>query len=303
MTRTLRNSGPDAFSGFHPVILLLYFCGVLFFGMFTLHPAVLGITFISEFFYSVLLNGTRALKFNLFCMLPVTAAVALLNPLFNHAGVTIIFYLNGNPVTWEAVTAGMVYALAFIAVIITFSCFNRIMTSDRLMYLFGGLIPILSLIFSMTLRFVPRYKAQIKKIADAQKCIGMDPSQGNLIRRVRNGVQILSILITWALENAIESADSMKARGFGLRGRTSFSIFSWRKRDWLLLTAELAALAAALAGLIRGAFTSEYFPMIRIAGASGATVLFYFAYALFCLLPVFVDLKESMVWNKLKSAG
>jgi energy-coupling factor transport system permease protein len=299
MAGNLQNDGPDFFSGFHPAVLLLYFCGVLFFGMFSLHPVVLLITFFSEFFYSILLSGGKALKFDL-CMLPVTLAVALLNPLLNHAGATILFYLNGNPVTWEAIVAGANYALAFLAVLLTFSCFNRIMTSDKLMYLFGKLIPVLSLIFSMTLRFVPRYKAQIKKIAKAQKCIGKDPGHGNLLRRTENGVRILSVLITWALENAVETADSMKARGFGLKGRTSFSIYSWEKKDGLLLTVELAALLTALAGLAFGKFRAVYFPTIRIAGLDGTAALFDGAYAVFCLLPIAVDGKEALLWNRLK---
>jgi energy-coupling factor transport system permease protein len=301
--RNLPASGPDAFSGFHPAVLLLYFCVVLFFGMFSLHPVLLAITFFSEFLYSVLLKGRKALKFNVVYMLPITVLVALINPLVNHAGVTILFYLNGNPVTWEAAVCGMVYAFAFITVIITFSCFNQVMTSDKLMYLFGKLIPGLSLMFSMVLRFVPRYQAQIKKIAAAQKCIGMDPAHGNWIRRVKNGVAILSVLVTWALENAIETADSMKARGFGLKGRTSFSVFCWRKRDRALLTAELAGFGAVLAGLIAGEFRCGYFPAIRIAGLEPKAAVFYAAYALFCLLPAAVDGKEALTWNRLQSAG
>ena len=298
-----RRSDGDAFARFHPAVLLLYFCVVLFFCMFSLHPVILAVSFVSEFCWSVMLNGRRALKFNLAAMLPVTLAVALLNPLFNHAGVTILFYLNDNPVTLESVVFGWIYALAFVTAVIAFSCFNKIMTSDRLMYLFGRLAPIFSLMFSMTLRFVPRYKAQIGKIARAQKGIGMDPSHGNVPSRIRNGARILSILITWALENAIESADSMKARGFGLKGRTSFSIYSWKRGDRLLLVFELAAAGTVLTGLFAGRLASEYVPVIRIAGLDAGALPFYFAYALFCLLPVAADVKEDLEWRRLQSAG
>lgn len=302
MTETLKNGDPDAFSGFHPAILFIYFLGVLFFGMFSMHPVILLVTFVSEFIYSVMLNGKRALKFNVLNMLPITFAVALINPLINHGGVTILLYINDNPVTLESILCGMIYALAFITVIISFSCFNKIMTSDKLMYLFGRLVPTLSLMFSMTLRFVPRYKAQIKKITDAQKCIGMDPSHGNIIRRVKNGVRIISVLITWALENAIETSDSMKARGFGLKGRTSFSIFHWKKRDKLMLAAELILIGIPAAGLASGRFESIYFPAVCISGLDLKTVFFYFAYAVFCLLPATEDIKEFIIWNRLKSA-
>ena len=35
-------------------------------------------------------------------------------------------------------------------------------------------------------------------------------------------ITILSIMVTWCLENAIETADSMKSRGCGLPGRSAF---------------------------------------------------------------------------------
>lgn len=301
MTGMFQKNNPDAFSSYHPVILFLYFCVVLFFTMFFLHPILLAIAFCSVFLYSVQLNGRKAIRFNIFCMLPVTLIVSLINPLFSHAGGTILFYLNENPVTLESIVFGTVSGGAFITVIIAFSCFNKIMTSDKLMYLFGRLIPVLSLMFSMTLRFVPRYKAQIKKIANTQRCIGMDASHGNLLQRVKNGVQILSILITWALENAIETADSMKARGFGLKGRTSFSVFSWKRRDKTLLATEAVLLFSLLLGLGLGRFESVYFPAIRIAWPEGRSTAFYLAYALFCLLPIIVNRRENIVWNKLKS--
>ncbi len=303
VTGMFQKSDQDAFSSYHPLILFLYFCVVLLFNMFFMHPVILIISLVSVFIYSVILNGMKALKFNVLYMLPITIIVALINPLFNHSGVTILFYLNENPVTLESIVFGIISAVVFISVIIGFSCFNKVMTSDKLMYLFGRLIPILSLMFSMTLRFVPRYKAQMKKISNAQKCIGMDASRGNVLRRIRNGVRIISILITWALENAIESADSMKARGFELKGRTAFSVFSWKKRDKTLIVLQLILLCIILIGMVLGEFNAAYIPIIVISGMGQKSFLFYLTYALFCLLPVIVDVKESVVWNKLKSAG
>ncbi len=45
-----------------------------------------------------------------------------------------------------------------------FSCYNKVMTSDKFIYLFGRLIPALSLILSMALRFVPGLTGQLKVI-------------------------------------------------------------------------------------------------------------------------------------------
>ena len=216
----------DTFSSYHPLINFLYFGLVMVFSMCFMHPAYLVISLVSAITYSVYLKGRRAVRFSLIYMLPMLLFAALVNPAFNHEGATILTYLpTGNPLTLESITYGFAAAAMLAAVVSWFSSYNEIMTSDKFVYLFGRIIPALSLVLSMTLRFVPKFRAQIKTVSEAQRCIGRDVSDGSILQRVKNGITILSIMITWSLENAIESADSMKSRGYGLKGRTAFSIY------------------------------------------------------------------------------
>jgi energy-coupling factor transport system permease protein len=69
----------------------------------------------------------------------------------------------------------------------------------------------------MSLRLIPRMKRRVIAIASAQKTIGNDVFAGGLKVRLKNGIKILSALTTWSLENSIETADSMNARGYGRR--------------------------------------------------------------------------------------
>lgn len=207
----------DRFGSYHPVINFIYFSSVIACSIVFMHPIMLGISLLCAFAYSVVLKGRKALLFNLIYLMPLLFIMALMNPAFNHAGVTILFYLDsGNPITLESILYGVAAACMFVSVIMWFSCYNAVMTSDKFIYLFGKVIPALSLILSMVLRFVPRYRTQIQVISNAQKCIGRDVTQGSWLQRARNGLTILSIMTTWALENAIETADSMKSRGYGL---------------------------------------------------------------------------------------
>ncbi len=113
--------------------------------------------------YSLYLRGKKAAKFGLKYMLPMFVVAALINPAFSHSGKTILSYLpNGNPLTLESIIYGIAAAVMLISVIIWFSCYNEVMTSDKFVYLFGRIIPALSLVLSMTLRFVPKFKAQIR---------------------------------------------------------------------------------------------------------------------------------------------
>lgn len=292
----------DTFSSYHPVVNFAYFTSVILYGMLFLHPIPLGIALISAFTYSVMLNGKRAVRFNLFALLPMMFLMAALNPAFNHQGRTILFYLkNGNPVTFESILYGAAAACMFAAVILWFSCYNKVMTSDKFIYLFGRIIPSLSLILSMVLRFVPRYTAQIKVISNARKCIGRDASQGNIIRRARNGIRILSVMTTWALENAIETADSMRSRGYGLPKRTSFSLFRFDNRDTAMLAAVMCLIMIVSAGGMAGWNTMRFFPSIKAARITFFSMAEYCAYFILCMLPVFMNIVEDVKWKHIKS--
>ncbi|MCL2421102.1 MAG: energy-coupling factor transporter transmembrane protein EcfT, partial [Defluviitaleaceae bacterium] len=185
----------DTFSGFHPVVNISYFAAIIGFSMFFMHPVCLAISLSCAAVYALYLHGKKALRIGLLFMLPMLIFAAALNPLFNHQGGTMLAYLpNGNPITLESIIYGISAAIMLATVVAWFACFNAVITSDKFVYLFGRMIPALSLILSMALRFVPRFRAQIAVISNAQKCIGRDISDGNIFQKARHGIKILSIL-------------------------------------------------------------------------------------------------------------
>ena len=292
----------DTFSTYHPTVNFLYFALVLVFSMFFMHPICLIISFACAFAYSVYLDGKKALKFGVTVLLPALIMMALINPAFNHEGGTILTYLrSGNPLTLESIVYGIAAAVMMIAVVSWFSCFNTVMTSDKFVYLFGRIIPALSLILSMSLRFVPRFKAQIKVISNAQKCIGRDVSNGSVLRRARQGIRILSIMVTWALENAIETADSMKGRGYGIPGRTAFSIFRFDNRDRTALIYLFICGGYILMGSFSGGLYFRYFPTIKGVLITPYSISLFAAYTALCIMPVVLNTREDLEWKAIKS--
>lgn len=290
------------FKTYHPIVNFIYFVFVIGFSCFVMHPVCLGISFLCGFVYSVMVKGRRAVKTNLMYMLPLMLATALINPAFNHAGLTIITYLpGGNPLTLESVVYGLCAAVMIASVICHFSCYNEIMTSDKFVYLFGRIIPSLSLILSMTLRFVPRFAAQLKVVANAQRCMGRDVSEGSIIARAKHGLSILSIMTTWSLENAIETADSMKARGYGHPGRTAFSIFTFDKRDAKALAVISAMGIYVFAGVVSGGLKCRYFPDIYISDISWFEASLMVVYTLLFVCPIIIELWEVRKWKLLRS--
>lgn len=287
---------------YHPVIYFLYFALVLVFSMFFMHPLFLIASLSSSIAYSIYLRGRKAVHFSLLYMLPLMLLTALVNPVLNHEGATIVAYLpSGNPLTLESILYGIAAAAMLVSVITWFSCCSAVITTDQFVYLFGRLIPALSLVLSMTLRFVPKFRTQINVVVDTQRDIGHDISAGSPFQRLRNAIAIVSIMVTWSLENAIETADSMKSRGYGLRGRTAFSIYRFVRRDLAALLWLLGSGLYLIVGWISGAADWRYFPTMNAATADAYSVSLAAVYFALCLTPVIANTWEDRKWIRLQS--
>ena len=291
----------DSFSGFHPVVNFLYFGLVLAFTMVLMHPVSLLISLVSALSYAVYLNGKKAVRFSLMYLMPMMLMAAIVNPAFQHEGVTILTYLpSGNPLTLESIAYGVAAAILLAAVITWFSCYTAVMTSDKFVYLFGRIIPALSLVLSMTLRFVPRFQAQFRTVNEAQRCIGRDSTQGSLFHRIRIAVTVFSIMVTWSLENAIETADSMKSRGYGLPGRTAFSIYRWDERDRMAVIWLCFCGGYVFCGWLAGGLDWQYYPRMQGALTGRFSVSFQLVYLALCMTPVILNRWEDRKWKHLQ---
>ncbi|MBQ1501098.1 MAG: energy-coupling factor transporter transmembrane protein EcfT [Firmicutes bacterium] len=292
--------GKDAFSAYHPLVNMTWFLAVMVFSMIFMHPICLAVSLICSFAYMIKLNGRRGVRFILVFMLPLLLLTVVLNPAFNHKGATIITYLpSGNPLTLESIVFGIAAAVMLIALICWFACYNAVMTSDKFIYLFGRVIPGLSLVLSMTLRFVPRFKAQLKAISAARTSLEGDLTKGSLLKRARRGMTLLSALLTWALENAVDTADSMRARGYGLPGRTAFSIYRFDGRDGAAMAFILCCIGYIIAGAATGQFAYSYYPLLQFAEVNAYSVSVFAVYAALALLPLMIDIREDRKWLRL----
>ena len=290
------------FNSYHPFVNLVYFVFVIGFSMFFMNPICLGISFFCSFVCTVLFGGKKAVKTNLLFMLPTMLFMSVTNPLFNHNGATIITYFkDGNPLTAESILYGFFASLMIISVISWFSFYNKVMTSDKFIYLFGKVIPSLSLVISMTLRFVPRFLAQMRNVSNARRCMGRNISGGKLTKRIKNGLDIVSAMVTWSLENAVDTSDSMRSRGYGLSGRTSFSIFRFDKKDTAALLYIVLFGVFTLVCAFSGGMDFRFFPTFKMPPPSFFGIGGYLSYFLLCICPVIIEFWEVRRWNASRS--
>lgn len=289
------------FKTYHPIVNFTYFFCVITLSMFFMNPVCLIISAAAGFIYSVMLSGGKTLKRNIVYILPLLLITALVNPLFNHEGMTIIAYFpGGNPLTLESMIYGAAAALMLAGVIFWFSCFNNIMTSDKFIYIFGKIIPSASLILTMTFRFVPKFHSHLKTVTAAQR--GMRCAEPTKFKdRIFHAFTLLSAMITWALESSVTTADSMKSRGYGIGKRSSFSIYIMTRRDIYVLLTVTVLYFYIIFGAASGTVHFTYFPNISKLDLNLFNISVFAAYILLFTLPIIIEMRECLKWKYLVS--
>ncbi len=292
----------DAFCTFHPLVNFIYFALTIGCTMAFQHPVCQAVSLGCALAYAICLDGRKTVLSLVKFLLPLLLLTVLINPVFSQQGDTVLHYFpNGNPLTLESILYGLSAGGMLVSAYLWFRCLGNVISSDKLMYLFGKAAPALSLLLSMTLRFVPGFKKQFSVVVDAQRTAGRDVSTGSITKRVGNAIAILSVMVSWALENAVDTADSMKSRGYGLAGRTAFSIYRFEKRDIIALVWLLTAGAAVIAGGITKQLSWQYYPYIDGVLAQPVSIAIYALYFGLCITPTIINGKENAKWRCLKS--
>lgn len=287
------------FCTYHPLVNMLYFVLLIGITMFSMSPYFMIVSLAGAWGYSILLKGKAALKFNFFMSVPMVLVMMVVNTFFNNNGETVLFYFNTSRVTLEALAFGFVGGLVLVSVVVWFSGFNVVMTADKLIYLFGKVAPVLGLTLSMIFRFIPLLKSRFAEISLGQKCMGRGHDQGGFIQRARQIVKEISILIAWSLEASIESADSMEARGYGLKGRTSFHLFKLTHRDYVALVAMAATGIPVVIGCVMDMTNMNFFPKLIMQPLDLPTIILLFCYLALTSIPFIIDIAGELKWKQL----
>ena len=284
--------GSREFSNCHPAVILVFYIFVIWIAVTANRPEFVIAALICSFGYSAYLGGIKTVKTNLVFFAVILVVMAVINTLFTHNGETVLFYLNENRITAEAFWYGVVAACMLSTVIFWFSSFNILMTSEKIVYLFGRTAPVLGLTMSMIFRFIPLMKTRYREIEAGQKCLGRNT------KSIRQILKQVSILTAWSLEASIETADSMEARGYGLSGRTAFHLFRFRRSD-LIAVLVIAVFGIATVGAgVMDLTKMYYYPRIVYGPMDLTTALVLTAYIVLMLVPLAMDVKGDIVWKR-----
>lgn len=284
------------FSFYHPLSLFLYFVFILLLTMFSFNPVLLIISLLGASFFDIFINRSRikAKSFLIYFLIFISAAIT--NPLFSHNGMTVLFYLRDNAVTVESILYGMNIALMIISVMVWCKNYSVCVTQDKFLYLFSKPAPKAALILSCVIRFIPLFKQKYHLISDAQKGLGMYENKRG-IEKLKFSISVFSALVTWSLEKSVETADSMKSRGYELKDKTSFSPFRFKGRDVLFLVLSLILVSITFVGIISESLEFSFYPMITVSTVTPFTIAGAASFTVFSFLPFIIELKENLLWK------
>lgn len=282
----------DEFGRFHPIVNLIFYVVVLGITMFQMQIGMVLISLLWAGLYYFWLKGKKGIRyFLLVCVIVIFSAV--INPLFSHKGSTLLFYMfTGNPVTLESIVYGIVAATIIGIVLLWFSTFNQVINAEKLLAAIGKAMPHVALLITMIMRFIPKYSKYQREVAQINKC-----NEKSKSGKIKDGFRNFSITTTWALETSIYTADSMKARGFGAKRRTSYSNYKMETRDWVLIWYILVLAAVVITGLATDRMYTYYYPYFVIKN----NAIGYICYNLLCMIPILINIREEIRWHRLKS--
>lgn len=279
-----------AFSEHNPIAIFIHFMLVITIAMFIQNPIILLLALFGSILYYAVTFRKISAKTLIFWIL-LFLLISLINPIFSHNGETVLLFINGKAITLEALFYGINNGIMILSVMIWFLVFSEIMTSDKVMYIFGKFSPRLALLVSMSLRHIPLYRQRAGIINNAQKTMGLY-KESNIIDNVKGGIRVTSSLITWSLETSVDTADSFAARGGELKHRSSFSLFKFRKNDTALIIISIVLFSAVISAQAVGVLSVDYYASGNFFSKLSFGIIAIMAYSAYFILSVIPFITE-----------
>ena len=291
---SFRNKAGTGIERFHPAVAALLFLCVALLPIFLANPVLHATLFVSGLCMALMLRHTKNGMGYYLWTLFLGLGIVLTNPLISQRGQSVLFFLNGNPISVEALYYGLFDALLMMGVILWCRVWNTVMTTNRMMFLLGGMIPKASLVLTCALRFFPLMIARWKSIRRTQKAIGCE-SEG-----VRAAASQFSALVTWAMETSIGMAASMRARGYGLKGRKNYSEYHMTAEDWILTAAVLILTATVAVAAAMGRMEYAYYPTMQALQTDPIAIAGYAAFGILAFVPFLIEIGDVIRWKSLR---
>jgi len=289
------------FLHYHPAVVFIYICSAIVSAMMSYAPVYVAISLLCASLCSVYFNGAKKYLRALLLLLPLLLLLIILTPLTNSRGATAIIDLRFTTVTAEAIIFGLCMGGMLISVFIWFQCYQKLITNDKFLFLFGRIAPTSSLIVSMIIKFIPVTGEKLRAIREAGKALspanisGKDDKQksAGMLAKMRRGTRMISILMSRCLEDSIETADSMRSRGYGTRRRTVFGAQRFTYRDGISACVCAGTFTVHLVFVVITSGSQDFFPFLTMGDIYAVDLCLY---AVMLLWPLLIEVKDNLLY-------
>ncbi|SMO95159.1 energy-coupling factor transporter transmembrane component T [Melghirimyces algeriensis] len=278
------------FRDFHPAVCFVYYAGSLLLLLLMVHPfftlSALVVLFAVNLLYDA---GKRLLQLK--SVILMTAGIILIvNPLTSERGAHILWEGMSHRITLEAVLYGGMMAGTVVGVIASFASYQQVISTHQFLYLFSRLLPQWALLTVLSLRFVPLMQRRLEEIMRVQRSREGEMSNFHFREQLRRRMKRLEVLLTWSLEDGLQTADSMKARGYGAGRRSSYIPYRWRLSDGVSLFFLMATAGLCLFGWVQGMGVLTIYPIMESLMPTDQEWMLLAGYLSFFSFPILVEM-------------
>lgn len=281
-----------AFDTLHFAVPGIFVLVTLVLTMSAVQPVLIICSLVGGLAYSMVARGSRATLLSLRWQIPFVLLVSLVNPLFSAEGSTEIMRIGVRAIYAESLIYGLCMGGLFVASVLWFEAAARLIPADSIMALLGRVTPTVALMISQCMRLIPRLVRQGEIIADVQDAFVVPGAAP--MRAINKKLRLFTVLMGWSLENSLETADAMRARGWGASHcRTRYERYHFGAHDALCLCIVILSgvVVAVLAWAAMSSFS--FYPQI-----TGTFVWWGYApYAVWMLMPAVLHVRETVMFR------
>jgi len=278
--------------------------GAALLGMLVFQPVYLLLSLVGGLLFTVVTAGPADFARKLVWMIPMLVLVCLANPFFSASGSTELLRMGWMVVYVESLAYGACMGVLLVSTFLWFEAFALVLTPDRMLSTAGKALPTVSLVVSMAMGLVPQLLRRVHGMRRTLKACTCDDADARGTSHMRGkldeAARLSTMLVSWSLEDSLERADVMRARGWREDvKRTSYRTYRLRDADKIALAAlTLLVAASGLLGWVALQQWRFYPTMPRLVVWWG-----YVPYLLLVLLPTAAVVIDRVRWARAEQRG
>lgn len=295
-----------------------------------MQPIYIAISVIGALLFGACCYGWESMFRRLRWQLPFVVLVCLVNPLISRSGITVLCTIGPIRIKLESLIYGLCMGGTLVAMLQWISNASAVLTQDKTLSLAGKRLPVVSTMLSMAAQLVPQLAARSRTVtAVLDACSAARGDAGGAVEGVTEGaaggcagdiaegddfaskkrksannerkkslkrsrIKASTVLMSWAMEDSLERADAMRARGWGAtQKRTRYRIQQLVSRDMLAAVGIFALIA--INGLLAAIALKEwtFYPFLSELHLWWG----YIPYIILVTIPTVATLVERLCWR------